>query len=281
MLRGVLLSLAAALAWLALLAGGSAGAGETDLSFTSAALGGTRLHYEVCLPAGYTTSRLRYPVIYFLHGLPAAPNAYRSVRFVERALARESRPAILVIPQGARTGESDPEYLDHGPRDDWDAAVAVELPHIIDAQFRTIADRSGRALLGVSAGGYGAMHLALDHLDEFAVVESWSGYFHPTDPAGTRPLDLGSAAKNAQANVHRQAAAERTRLRAEPLFIAFYVGRSDARFERENVRLDQELRREHIPHVFRLYPGGHGQQLWQAHAEQWLGLALVHLAAAR
>ena len=48
------------------------------------------------------------------------------------------------------------------------------------------------------------MHLALEHLDEFAVVESWSGYFHPTDPTGTKPLDLGSRRRNTAANVHRQ-----------------------------------------------------------------------------
>jgi hypothetical protein len=33
--------------------------------------------------------------------------------------------------------------------------------------------------------------------------------------------------------------------------------------------------------VFRLYRGGHSQSLWQTHAEQWLGLALSHLGAAR
>ena len=72
------------------------------------------------------------------------------------------------------------------------------------------------------------MHLAFDHLDEFAVVESWSGYFHPTDPTGTKPLDLGSSAQNTQADVHgccRRCAASA----AAPTFIAFYVGR-DTRF---------------------------------------------------
>lgn len=251
-----------------------------DLSFSSSALGG-RLHYEVYLPADYWRTRSRYPVIYFLHGLPAASSSYRTLGFVQQALARESREAILVVPQGAKGGATDPEYLDHGPRADWETALSKELPRVVDSRFRTIPDRSGRAVIGLSAGGYGAMHFALAHLAEFAAVESWSGYFHPTDPSGTRRLELGSAAEDARADVHRQLAAERPRLRSEPLFIGFYVGRSDTRFERENVRLDRELHRAGISHVFRVYRGGHTQQLWEEQAGRWLGLALAHLASAR
>jgi enterochelin esterase-like enzyme len=191
-----------------------------------------------------------------------------------------ARPAILVVPQGARTGERDPEYLDRGKGDDWDTALAKELPRLVDARFRTIPDRDGRAVIGLSAGGYGAMHLALGHLDEFSAVESWSGYFHPTDPSGLKRLELGSAATDARADVHRQFTAEQARLRSRPLFIAFYVGRSAARFEGENVQLHHELLRERVAHVFRLYRGGHSQTLWQEHAKLWLGLALAHLTPA-
>ena len=43
--------------------------------------------------------------------------------------------------------------------------------------------------MGLSAGGYGAVILGIHHLDRFSVIESWSGYFHPTDPTGTIALD--------------------------------------------------------------------------------------------
>src|SRR5437764_484636 len=141
---------------------------------------------------------------------------------VERALDALRSRAILVAPQGARGGESDPEYVDHGPGNRWETAIARELPRVVDSRFRTIRSRAGRALIGLSAGGYGAMHLALRHLDEFAVVESWSGYFRATDPTGTKPLDLGSAARNRQADVHRQVQAHDARLKAAAPYIAFY-----------------------------------------------------------
>src|SRR5207302_3679674 len=120
-------------------------------------------------------------------------------------------------------------------------------------------------------------HLGLAHLDEFSVVESWSGYFHPTDPTGTKSLDLGSARANAQANVHRQLQAKARRLASLRTFIGFYVGRDDS-FAPENRQLDAELVRAGIPHVFRIYPGGHSGSLWQQYATAWLRLALAHLA---
>jgi S-formylglutathione hydrolase FrmB len=255
-------------------ASASAAQRRIDASFASAAIGG-RLHFEAYLPPGYAGGTLRYPVIYVLHGLPSTASAYTSLGFVERALDSVGRPAIVVVPQGARAGESDPEYVDHGPGDRWGTAIGSELPRIVDARFRTIRSRTGRALIGISAGGYGAMQLALHHLDEFAAVESWSGYFHPTDPTGTKALNLG-----ADTDVHKVLPTVRGTLRARKTFIAFYVGRSDWRFYDENETLNQELSEAGVAHVFRAYPGGHDQSLWQRYAAPWLELALLHLSPA-
>src|SRR5262245_7795832 len=157
-----------------------------DCSLPSKALRG-RLAFEIYLPPGYAQSRGRYPVIYFLHGLPASPYAFRSMRAFDAALDRTGGRAILVVPQGARDGDSDPEYVDWGPGRNWETAIGTELPRYVDSHFRTIANRRGRALVGLSAGGYGAVLLALHHLDSYSVMQSWSGYFHPTNPSGTAP----------------------------------------------------------------------------------------------
>ena len=252
---------------------------EQDNELQSVAIAGS-LHFVAYLPQGYDRGATRYPVVYLLHGLPADSGSYRGVSFVEQALDAIGIPAILVAPQGSTDSKTDPEYLDAGPGNLWDTAIAGELVRVVDARFRTIRSRSGRALVGVSAGGYGAMHLAFAHLDQFAAVESWSGYFHPTDPSGTKKLDLGSKAANDRADVHRQLQSSRIRLKALKTFIAFYVGRDDTRFALENQELNQELSRAGIPHVFRIYAGGHDQKLWQQYAVPWLSLALGHLASA-
>jgi enterochelin esterase-like enzyme len=237
-------------------------------SVDSVSLAGS-VHARVILPAGYAQSHRRYPVVYFLHGLPGTASSYLGNDWVADALARAG-PAILVMPQGARDGDSDPEYLNWGAGRNWETYVATELPGYIDARFRTIRSREGRALVGLSAGGYGATILGLHHLSSFSVIESWSGYFHPTDPSGTHALDRGP---------DTSALTLVGRLKArQPTFLAFYVGKGDTRFRDENVAFARELKAAGVPHVFDVYPGGHATSLWQAHAVAWLRLALAHLA---
>lgn len=246
------------------------------ISCPSPSLGGS-LPARVYLPSGYSASR-RYPVVYFLHGLPAGPSSYTANAFVAAALANAHERAIVVAPQGARDSDSDREYLDWSPTENWPQAIAHDLPSCIDHRYSTIADRSGRMLIGLSAGGYGAFNIGLRNLQTFAAVESWSGYFVATDPSGHHILDLGSPQANQAATVPRGAALAGEMARW-PSLIAFYVGRSDDRFADMNERFDASLRRSRIAHVFRLYPGGHSPALWQAQAPHWLTMALQYESA--
>jgi S-formylglutathione hydrolase FrmB len=243
---------------------------DVDAGITSVALAGA-VHARVVLPAGYDDHPARrYPVVYFLHGLPASSSSYQGNDWLLDAITAAG-PAILVIPQGARDTDSDPEYLDWGKGRNWATYVGTELPRYVDAHFRTIPNRAARAIVGVSAGGYGASVIGLNNLDRFSVIESWSGYFHPTDPSGTKALDRGPLAV-----VHRLI----PQLRADrrTTFLAFYVGRGDSRFRDENVQFDRELTAAHVPHHFELYAGAHETSLWQRHAASWLRLALRHLS---
>src|SRR5206468_3449954 len=129
-----------------------------------------------------------------LHGLPAAPQSYTQNAFVAQALAAARRPAIVVAPQGARSGNSDREYLDWAPSENWPRAISVDLTACIDRRFHTIRSRRGRALIGLSAGGYGAFNVGLRSLATFGAVESWSGYFVATDPSGYHVLRFPSLA---------------------------------------------------------------------------------------
>jgi S-formylglutathione hydrolase FrmB len=250
---------------------------KVERAIYSSAVGG-RLRLAVYLPAGYASSGRRFPVVYFLHGLPAAAGSFRGADFLARALASSGRRAIIVAPQGARDTDSDPEYLDWGPGRNWETAITRDVVGYVDSHFRTIGGRRGRAIVGLSAGGYGAVMLALHHLPAFSVVESWSGYFHPTDPAGDHALDLGSPQANANASAHAFVKSLKRGFASRPTFFAFYVGSGDDRFRDENLLFHRELAAARVPHVFRIYPGGHEQSVWSEHARAWLGLAVDHLA---
>jgi enterochelin esterase-like enzyme len=241
---------------------------ETEIS--SVALGG-RVHALVVLPAGYATNGKRYPVVYFLHGLPADSSSYRGNAWLAEVAAHVGQ-SILVEPQGARDGDADAEYLNWGGNRNWSSYVARELPRYIDSHFRTIRSRAARAIVGVSAGGYGAAMLGVNHLDEFSVVESWSGYFHATDPTGTKAI-----VAPASANVHNLLAHLAADEQRRATFFGFYIGRADTRFRAENEHFADELSAAGIGHVFALYAGGHETALWRSQAERWLRLALDHL----
>jgi putative tributyrin esterase len=258
-----------------LLCGGNAAATvETSAvvtsSFASHAIA-ARLHYAVYLPAGYATNGKRYPVVYVLHGLPASPTAYQGSQWIAQAMEATGRNAIVVMPQGASTQQSDPEYHDWGAGENWETALGVELPAYIDAHYRTIHSRAARAIVGYSAGGYGATMLALHHPATYAAVESWSGYFRATDPTGENTLDIDHA------SAHELVPTLRSTVRRYPTFIAFYVGRSDPTFVSDNLKFDRELTKANVRHLFAVYAGGHSTSLWQTHAKVWLSMALAHL----
>ena len=105
-------------------------------------------------------------------------------------------------------------------------------------------------MIGLSAGGFGATVLGLHHLGRFSVVESWSGYFHPTDPSGTLALDRGPLT-----SVHNLISVLKADERRRATFFAFYVGDGDARFLAENLQLDRELDAAHVKHSSRSTAG--------------------------
>jgi enterochelin esterase-like enzyme len=260
-------------------AGGAPSTKARAASFHSQALR-SRLHFAVYVPPSYAGGSGRYPVVYFLHGLPANPTSYLQLKWVSDALATTGREAILVTPQGTRVAGGDPEYHDWGPGDDWETALAQDLPAWLDANYRTVADRRGRAIIGYSAGGYGASIIGLHHPEQFSVIQSWSGYFHPTDPTGRETLSVGSAAENAKANVEDLVPGLAKQFARSPTKFSFYVGTSDPTFVPANTSLQRSLTAAGVEHLFRFYPGAHTTSLWKTHAPAWLALAVDSLTGA-
>ncbi len=137
----------------------------------------------VYLPPGYDTSPGRYPVIYLLHGLPGSPSEYVSgtdlLHFADAEInSGAMRPFIAVMPSAG---------VSHDYRGEWAGAwERYVVDHVVpwsDSHFRTLASPAGRTIAGLSAGGYGAVDIALRNPTLFRTVESWSGYFHPLPDA--------------------------------------------------------------------------------------------------
>lgn len=244
----------------------------------SAALGGRRQPVDVYLPPGYATHpRRHYPVMYLLHGVPGRPGAFlATVRMgvVEDELValHRARPAILVMPFGSTGSFTDKEWANGiGKGNAWATFVSRDVVAAVDKRYRTIRRADGRALMGLSEGGYGAINIAMHHPREFHVIESWSGYQIADDigsifghrrallAANTPLMTLPAAAK---------------RLRAAHTFFWFYSG-TDDHFRNQNASFATALTVAHIPHRFFLVRGGHNWALWRGNA------ARAYLAASR
>jgi diacylglycerol O-acyltransferase / trehalose O-mycolyltransferase len=130
---------------------------------------------RVLLPAGYGSDpRRRYPVLYLLHG---ADSDYRSwTRYGDAQAITARAPLIVVMPDGGTDGWYTDWYQDDRPvQPRWETYHVGELVPWVDATYRTIAARRGRAIAGLSMGGYGALSYAARHPDTFAAAASFSG----------------------------------------------------------------------------------------------------------
>jgi putative tributyrin esterase len=142
-------------------------------SVNSAALGRT-MKYRVLLPEAYDSSLRRYPVLYLLHGLGGD---YRD--WTMRAnLAEYTRalPLIVVMPDAENQWYTN--AADGSAR--FEDYISTDLPADVVQKFRTINSRYGRAVAGLSMGGYGALKLALKRPGAFSVVGAFSGAYEVT-----------------------------------------------------------------------------------------------------
>jgi len=124
----------------------------------------------VVLPASYAASPdRRYPVVYELPGWGGDDAHYIAQYKHDSIFAAAAPDAILVlIDTSTKAGSS---YLVDSPRTGaWDTFLAKRVIPAIDARYRTIAKREGRATAGLSTGGGGSLMWGLRHPELIGVV---------------------------------------------------------------------------------------------------------------
>lgn len=146
----------------------------------------------VYLPPGYdqpAQSGTRYPVVYLLHGYPGRAQDWFTAGRVKSTMDLLIRdhyvgPMIVVSPTASTGYLHDDECLNapgHFALEDY---LAFTVVGAIDHTFRTYADRSHRAIGGMSSGGFCALNIGLHHLHRFSVVLASEPYGDP----GRHPL---------------------------------------------------------------------------------------------
>lgn len=138
--------------------------------------------YSVILPARYETEKeTRFPVIYMLHGL----GGDHKITKLSSAKYTDQQRVIMVFVEGGNGFYTDSATK---PNDKYESYVVSELIPEVDKNLRTIADRKGRAIAGVSMGGYGALKYGIKYPQLFSLAVSWSGAVNVTAFHETKPL---------------------------------------------------------------------------------------------
>ena len=134
------------------------------------------MKYEIVLPRGYdhpANAGWRYPTLYLLHGEGRSFLAWREI--IEGATYASGPSMILVMPDAGESHYVNWARSDDGRRDAWEDYLVDDVVGHVDARYRTVAAREGRAIAGFGMGGYGALAVGLRNADRFVSVGSQSG----------------------------------------------------------------------------------------------------------
>lgn len=242
---------------------------------------GKTLPYGVMLPPGYgliTSRRTHYPVLYLLHGWSANYNSW----VTETALTQYAAEyqMIIITPEGGNGWYTDSATV---ASDQYETYVLRELIADVDTRFRTIADRTGRSIAGVSMGGYGALKFGFKYPEKFSLAASMSGALDATartDDASIMQAfgEPESAARktNDLPRLAREFPADR-----QALLPYFYLDcGTDDPWLTSNRDFSGVLLERKVVHEYRQLPGNHVWTYWDRQLREVMRIAAERMVAA-
>ncbi|GAB2655173.1 alpha/beta hydrolase [Vibrio panuliri] len=212
----------------------------------------------VILPDGYSQDQ-RYPVVYVLHGWSGDYKVWHEKTKI--AKQADIHNLIIVLPEG----NYDKWYIDSPvkKRSNYQTYIGQEVVEYIDKHFRTKAEKTQRAITGLSMGGFGAFNIALNNLDTFGNIGSISGGFEPKDFRYTWGLEevFGDYDKYPTNWDNRAIKNTAHKLIFKDINITIDCGIDDF-FIDSNRELHVKLQQLELDHDYSERPGGHTWVYW-------------------
>ena len=237
-------------------------------TFRSKSLG-RDVGYAVQLPPSYAAGNVRYPVLYVLHGLFESPAFWEErglPKILEELWKAGEVPEMIVV-----AADGDNSFFVDGPLGAYEALVTRDLIEHVEATYRARRGRDGRALLGISMGGYAAQRIALSRPELYRAVAAHSAVVLteiPTAAAGAGswhlqafhrafgdPIDSALWAASDPLSWARKADPGKTPA------LYFDCGSEDRYgLFKGNEELHRRLQARGVAHTFALGPGNHGYE---------------------
>ena len=145
------------------------------VAFHAASVGRT-MKYNIILPAGYrdeTNADRHYPTLYLLHGEDSNFQVWRRVLGVPRDALDVD--LIIVMPDAGNSFYVNWARSDDAHANAWEDYIVEDVVGHVEANYRALSRREGRAIAGFAMGGYGALVIGLRHPELFVSIGSQSG----------------------------------------------------------------------------------------------------------
>ena len=214
-----------------------------------------------------------WSVLYLLHGLSDDHTTWMRRSCIERYTL--GYPLMVVMPDGGRGW-----YTNAVEGDAYEDNLLKDVIGLVEKDFPVKAARSGRAIGGLSMGGFGAIKLGLKYPEIFASVHSHSGLpgllRSPTEAkllSPEVPRIFGPKARDGPEDPFRLA--EKAAPKALPPF-RLDCGEEDP-FLLQNREFHEHLKALDIEHEYHEYPGTHAWRYWDERVRDAITFHRRHL----
>lgn len=223
------------------------------------------------------TGKGPFPVFYLLHGLSDDYTIWHRRTRIEWYV--RDLPLIVVMPDGYRNFYTD---NDQGPA--MAKHIGEELPGQVERLLPAKTGRAGRAIGGLSMGGYGALRVGLGYPDRFASITSHSGALMHGSMTYTKPQDAEFRrvfGPRPAGSDHDLVHLARRCKRAGTLpKIRIDCGTGDFLLD-DNRRYHAALRQLDVPHEYEEFPGVHDWDYWDGHVREAIAFHARNLKIGR
>lgn len=243
--------------------------------YDSPALGIDR-RLTVYTPAGYETSKKNYPVLYLLHGMggdeEAWPTLGRAVQILDNLIAQgKAKPMIVVMPNGNASQEAAPGESSLGlvkpdmrlPKT-MEGSMESSFPDIvkfIESRYRVQKNKTGRAIAGLSMGGYHSLHISKQYPDMFDYVGLFSAAIMPNDKIQS-PVYANMDGKL------------KIQFDKKPKLYWIAIGKDDFLYK-ANVDFRRKLDEGGYPYIYRESDGGHIWRNWRIYLSEFVPMLFL------
>ena len=230
--------------------------------------------FAIYLPPDYETSQRDYPVLYLLHGSGDNQTGWvqfgEVLRIADKAILEGSSTAMIVVMPDADTGQRG--YF-NSISGDWryEDFFFQELMPFVENEYRIRKDKRYRAVAGLSMGGGGAFVYALRHPELFSSACPLSASCGPLSMEDMDRYKLREGMDNATAaeleayyKKHSVLDMVKNMPDEQKKAVRWFIDCGDDDFLYEgNSLVHIEMRKNNIPHEYRVRNGGHTWTYWR------------------